>query len=306
MRLSAADYRHPAEIPTLVAACWLAITLLLAVEGLLIWLVAARPGIAWVSGMLGMVLLIAFNTCGIIGVLQTGPHRNDLIGSARRVGPSRLPRVHEAAEDVARRLALPGTPPIYVLPLENLDSFIIAGAPPAIFLTEGLAEHLDDLELRAALAHELAHLKGGHVRLMTLVWLPLRARLLPPVLLALQAIAWLALRWWLAAAELSADRAAALAVRGLEPVAHWLSAEIEDPEEPGLDLHRYLGYLDREDWRLAGEELRRAYPRAGARIVELARFVQSRRFARCLAIVGDLQIRRPEAPKARASSGFSS
>ncbi|MEA3403351.1 MAG: M48 family metalloprotease [Armatimonadota bacterium] len=296
MRLSAADYRHPGETPTLVAACWLAITLLAAAEGLLVWLIVARPGLPWVSGTLGMVLLIGFNVGGLIGALQIRTHKADLIGSARRVGPSRLPRVHQAAEDVARRLALPGTPPVYVLPLENLDSFVIAWDTPAVFVTEGLAEQLDDLELRAALAHELAHLKGGDARLMTLIYLPLRARLLPPVLLGPQAVGWLALRWWMAVAELSADRAAAVAVRGLEPVAHWLSAEIEDPEEPGLDLHRYLGYLDREQWRLVGEELRRAYPRVGARILELARFVQSRRFARCLAIVGDLHIQPLEAP----------
>ncbi len=295
MRLTAADYKHPSELPSFFAGTGLALTLLIAVEALLLWLAIAAPIAPTVSRTVGIVLLVLLNIGGIAGFVRTRAYHRSLRASGRPVGPTRMARVHEASEEVARRLGLPATPPIYVLPMDNIDSFSLGLKTREVFITEGLVEQLDDLELRAALAHEFAHLRGGHVGVLTLVWTPLRARLLHPVLLGPQSLARMAMQSWLRAAELSADRAAAIATRGMEPVAHWLSAEVADPEEPGLDLHRYLSYLSQEQWRAAAEELRRSWPEVGARIAELARFVHSRKFARCLAIVGDLQIAPPEA-----------
>jgi hypothetical protein len=193
----------------------------------------------------------------------------------------------------SRRLSTPGTPPIYVIPLDEVDSFTIAWGVPEIFVTEGMTRALGDLELRAALAHELAHLKGRHSRLLTLVRLPLTARLAPTLLLAPFALAWLGLRWWAGVAELSADRAAAIAAGGPEPVARWLSAAIgHGPSALGeVGLHRYLSHGVHEPaWDLAEEDLHAISPAIARRIVELARFTVSAKFTACLGIIGDLNL----------------
>jgi len=279
-------------MPTLVAAVWSAATLLVAVHGLAIWLIAARPLSAWAAVVVGAIILLVMDVGLLLGILRIRPHCADLRGSARPVGPTHLPRAHAAAELAADRLGLPATPPVYVLPVEQTDSFTIGWGRPELFISEGLAEELDDLALRAALAHEMAHVRGRHVLLATLALLPLRARLVNPLLLVPFAIMAGALRGWARVAELSADRGAAIAVGGAEPVAHWLSAAVEKSEEAGdSDLHHYLTFgADELDRGMAEAELRVTHPAVGRRIIEVARFARSRRFANCLAIVGDLRI----------------
>ncbi|GEM_PF-5470993 len=296
MRLRTSDYRHPAELPTFIASVGLAITLLALAEGFMFWLLIGRPFFAPTSIALGLLLLIVFHAGVIWGIAAIPGHTEALRRAGRRAGPTRNPRVHEAAEIAAKRLSAPGTPPIYVIPFDEVDSFSVAwSGAPEIFVTEGMVQELGDLELRAALAHELAHLKGHHARLLTLVRLPLMARLAPKLLLAPFALAWIALRWWAGVVELSADRAAAIACAGPEPVVRWLSAAIgRDELDPGdVSLHRYLANGAHETiWQLAEEDLHAIAPRLAHRIVALARFATSGKFTVCLGIVGDLKLPR--------------
>lgn len=306
MRLRTADFRHPAERLTLLAAAWLALTLLLLVEFALIALIAVRPVNSILAVTAGSALLLVFNGGLVLGLLRIEGWLNDLKNAARRAGPTRHKRVHEAFECAAERLSVPATPPIYVMPTDDLDCFSISWGVPATFVSEGLVERLSDLELRAALGHELGHLKAGHSRLRTMALLPLRAQLLHITLLAPFALAWLALRWWAAVAELSADRAAAIAAGGPEPVAYWLSSTAARAHgAPRLDLHRYLTETtDEAGWKLAQEELHLARPEVAKRIIEVARFTDSRRFNACLAIAGDLKIPVVEMPRNPGSAGI--
>lgn len=307
MRLKTADYAHPAERLTLLASAWLALTLVLLVEVALVALIVVRPVNAVAAVILGVILLAVFNGGAIVGVLGIKPWLDGLRASARRAGPTRHRRVHEAFERAAGRLAVPGTPPIFVLPSSDLDTFTIAWGIPAVFVTRGLAERLNDLELRAALGHELGHLKGGHSRLLTLVRLPLRAELAHKALLAPFGLFWLVLRWWASLAELSADRAAAIAAGGPEPVAGWLSAAASDTDDRNaeIELHRYLTQTaDEVGMRIAEEDLHLAYPGVARRIIAVARFTDSRRFNACLGIVGDLQIPVTALPRDPGSAGI--
>ncbi|MGI5818649.1 MAG: M48 family metalloprotease [Armatimonadota bacterium] len=306
MRLRSSDYRHPAEPATFVASAWLAITLLVLAEALMLSLVIFRPLYAPASVALGIVLLVAFHLGLVWGLVAIRAHRDGLRRSGRRIGPTRHARVHEAAETACARLAAPGTPPIYVIPVREVDSFTIAWGVPEIFVTEGMVRSLGDLELRAALAHELAHLKSRHTRWLTLIRLPLAARLAPTLLLASFALAWLGMRWWAEVAELTADRASAIAVGGPEPVAGWLSAAIgrsqSAPAEIGL--HRYLTHGAHEPaWEVAEEELHAIAPAVAQRIVKLAQFTASSKFTVCLGIIGDLNLPTVERRPDPASAG---
>ena len=293
MRLSTGDYRHPAELPTFVASAWLAVTLLVVAEALMVWLVVVRPLRAPASLALGIVLLVVFHLGLAWGLIGIRKHRDGLHNSGRRVGPTRQARVHDAAESAQERLSAPGLPPVYVIPVDEVDTFTIAWGVPEIFVTQGLIDRLGPLELRAALAHEIAHLKSRHARWLTLVRLPLAARLAPSLLLAPFALAWLGMRWWANVAELTADRGAAIATGGPEPVAHWLSVAMG--HQPGglgqVGLHGYLTHgADEPAWELAEEELHVIAPRIAHRVVSVARFAASARFTACLGIVGDLDL----------------
>ncbi len=299
MRLAASDYRHPGELPALAAGLWFAATLMAALHLLGAWLLVARPLIPWLAAVLGGLLIVVPDVGLLVAIMRIGGHCAGLRASARPVGPTQFGRVHEAAERVAGLLGLPATPPVFVLPIDEPDSFTIAWRRPEVFVTQGLVETLDDLALRAALAHEMAHIKGGHVRLATLTLLPLRARLAHPVALVGHAIIAFALRGWVRVAELSADRAAAVACGGAEPVAHWLSVAVEESEQAAeADLHHYLTWgLDESDQDFAEAEIHVTHPGVAHRIIELARFVRSRRFVNCLAIAGYLRISpRPNVP----------
>ncbi|MGM0494282.1 MAG: M48 family metalloprotease [Armatimonadota bacterium] len=288
MRLRASDYRHPAELSTFVASAWLAVTLLVLAEAVMIGLVVVRPFYAPAAVALGIVLLVVFHLGVVWGIVGIKRHRDGLHSAGRRIGPTRHAKVHEAAETASGRLSMPGTPPIYVLPVDEVDSFTIAWGVPEIFVTRGLVDRLSGLELRAALAHELAHLKSHHARWLTLVRLPLSAGLAPILLLAPFALAWMGMRWWAEVAEHTADRGAAIAVGGPEPVAHWLSAALgHDPAR----LHRYLTHgADEPAWEIAEEELHVVAPDLARRIVRLAEFTTSSKFTNCLGIVGDLTL----------------
>ena len=307
MRLKTGDYRHPAERLTLLASVWLAVTLVLLVEAALIALIVVQPLNTVASVVIGAALLGVFNGSIIFVLFRVEPWLGGLKSSAQRAGPSRHPRVHEAFQRAAKRLAVPGTPPIYILPTDDIDSFTISWGVPTIFVSRGLVSRLSDLELRAALGHELGHLKDGHDRLLSLVMMPLRAQLAHPLLLAPFALAGLALRWWADVAEMSADRAAAIAAGGPEPVAQWLTVASSGgaEAESDLDLHRYLTHGTEEaGWQVAREELHLIHPAVARRISEVARFTESRRFTAVLGIVGDLQIRGGDMPQNPGSVGI--
>ncbi len=306
MRLRVSDYRHPAELCTFVASAWLAVALLVLVEALMIGLVVRSPFHDTVALIVGIVLLVIFHLGLVLGLTGIRRHRDGLHSAGRRIGPSRHRRVHEAAEAACDRLSAPGTPPIYVIPSDEVDSFTISWGVPEIFVTEGMVRELGDLELRAALAHELAHLKDHHARWLTLIRLPLAAGLGPKPLLAPFALAWMAMRWWADVAELSADRAAAIATGGPEPVAHWLSSALGiDVAAVGeVGLHRYLSHTtDAPAWELAREQLHTIDPDLARRVVTLARFTNSAKFAACQAIVGDLDLPTAERHRDPESAG---
>lgn len=292
MRLTAADYRHPAELPALIAGLGLAATLLLAAHALAVVLIVAPPLGAWLLRVIGALLLVLLDVGLVLGLVRLPRHIAAVRASARPVGPTNYRRIHEAAELAAQRLHLPATPPVFLLIEARAASFTLAWPRSEIYLTEGLADALGDLELRAALAHEMGRLRDRRMQLVTGVAEPLRARLVHPLLRGCFALAWPALRPWDRAAQLSADRAAAVAVGGAEPVAAWLNVVIEGaPEGLEAELRHYLTFgADRFDRAYAEAQLRAEYPRIAGRVIELARFVRSERFARCLAIIGDLRL----------------
>ena len=70
---------------------------------------------------------------------------------------------------LAERASLPGTPVLYYVPSRLINAFAVGNAKrSAIALTDGLLRNLPRRELAAVIAHEVAHIAHGDLRVMGL------------------------------------------------------------------------------------------------------------------------------------------
>ena len=145
--------------------------------------------------------------------------RQDVLGSAVRLGQDQLPRIWVLEREVFHVLDLDEVPDLYLsqFPLANAATF--GAGRPVIILNSELVRLLDSDGLRAVIAHEAAHVLSDHVLYQTALIILTRvgATALGPLaslpLLAIRS----ALFEWFRAAEMSCDRAAALVTR--DPIA---------------------------------------------------------------------------------------
>ena len=80
--------------------------------------------------------------------------------SASQVGPENQSRLYGIVAELAKQSGLP-MPKVFVIPEQNPNAFATGRNPQhaAVAATEGILKLLDDDELSAVMAHELAHVK---------------------------------------------------------------------------------------------------------------------------------------------------
>jgi heat shock protein HtpX len=80
------------------------------------------------------------------------------------------PMLHDVVEEMALASNLP-PPAVYRMDVPSLNALAagLGARKAAIVVTRGLRERLDRAQLQAVVAHELARVKNGDIRLMTLV-----------------------------------------------------------------------------------------------------------------------------------------
>lgn len=140
--------------------------------------------------------------------------RTELLSTAERVTDQQYPRVYQAAKTAGAALRV-RVPVIFAAPSSSINVKVLGTEDaPHLIVNLGLAEKLEDHELVAAIAHELAHVQNGHILFATaLHYLNYSAAFfvrwaVKPAILTLQA--------WSRRAEVTCDRAALLAVRDLD------------------------------------------------------------------------------------------
>jgi Zn-dependent protease with chaperone function len=153
----------------------------------------------------------------LFGFFGEKPVRLAFQANAVRSSPTQFARVHRLYQRAAEALDAPAEYPVFV----SQTPFVNAGAygmeRPFIIVNSGTTALLDDDELQFVLGHEIGHIMSGHVlyNTMMVILVQLAERGFPLVGLAARAIL-VALMEWYRKAELSCDRAGALAVQDPE------------------------------------------------------------------------------------------
>jgi len=140
--------------------------------------------------------------------------RTELLGTAVKVTDQQYPRVWQAAKLAGAALRV-RVPSVFAAPTSAIKVKVLGTEDaPHLIVNLELAEKLDDTQLVAAIAHELAHIQNGHIFYVTaLHYLSTSAAffvrwVVQPAIMTLQA--------WSRRAEVTCDRAALLAVKDLD------------------------------------------------------------------------------------------
>jgi Zn-dependent protease with chaperone function len=178
----------------------------------------------------------------LLGMTQERQMRLWHLGSAVRVSPRQLGRLHDLALEVCGILDVNPVPELYVMQQPILNAGALGAKNPFVVLTSAAASGLTDAQTRALLGHEIGHIKSGHVTLKTLLSLLVRfastagAGIVPD--LVIRGLV-LALMEWDRKSELSADRASLLACQDLDAAQRLLLGSAGG-SIPGLEVEAFL------------------------------------------------------------------
>jgi Zn-dependent protease with chaperone function len=218
--------------------------------------------------------------------------RTVLLGNSVRLGQDQLPRVWALHHEAFHVLDVEPLPALYLTQFPIANAAAVGAGTPFVVLNSEAVTLLDDAGLRAVLAHEAGHILADHVLYRTALLILLTATPLrgPLVALPLAAVR-LALGEWFRAAELSADRAAALVTRDPLAVCRTLMVLAAGAAALELDLEAFLRQAQDFDeggkgldWlSRRGLELRGGHPLAVRRVKELMAWVRGGDYDRILA-----------------------
>ena len=135
-----------------------------------------------------------------------------------RLGPDQLPAIHAYLPPICQILGIE-EPELYLGMDPSPNAYTQGDTRVFITVTSGLIEMLEEDEIRAVVAHECGHIACHHVLYHTMAQMMVQygAQIFGP-LAALSMPVQLGLLYWVRRSELSADRAAAVAMKGSQSV----------------------------------------------------------------------------------------
>jgi Zn-dependent protease with chaperone function len=217
--------------------------------------------------------------------------RQIVMGNAIRLGPKQVPEVWAAYTRCATILDLESTPDLYIVNNAEINAMTIGAKTPIVVVNSSMIRDFDAVEVETVLGHEASHVLSEHYYYTTaLVLLAqfLQGALPRSLLLGLPVRAmYLALLEWARAAELSADRAAALVMGDpLQPCR--VLMQLAGGSVPGMDFDEFLkqaGDYESEDDLFSRHtrfwsELNLTHPVAVRRVKELTEWVRDGAFDR--------------------------
>ena len=158
----------------------------------------------------------------LVGMLVGGTTERSIrlihVANSVKVTPTQFPRVKHMVDRGADILDAPSTPDVFVANSPFFNAGAYGVKEPFIVIESATLRMLDDDELYCVVAHELGHVLSGHALYKTVLWLlvsltttalPIAGILMGPLMLALHE--------WDRKSELTADRAALLALQAETP-----------------------------------------------------------------------------------------
>lgn len=213
------------------------------------------------------------------------------LGNSIQLGPNQLPHIWQCYLAVLDTLDMPQQYPLYITQTPFANAFTLGTKAPIIVMNSGLVNIMDETEVRAVLAHEVGHILSEHCLNRTALFMILQLSHIGglPVFAGLPLVAIrLALLEWFRAAELSCDRAAALAVRDPLVFCRSLMNLAGGSSTQNLNLDAFIKQsMEYESWDNTLDkgmrffaEIGRTHPFPVRRVCELMKWVQSGEFDR--------------------------
>lgn len=139
------------------------------------------------------------------------------VAQSVRVSPTQCPKLYAALRESCAILDMP-EPELYVAQTPLVNAMTSGHTRPYVIINSGLIDLLSEDEIMAVIAHELGHIKSGHVLYKTMaLGISLLIQLIGDMTLGIGRLIGLslegALREWDRMAEFTADRASLLVVQ---------------------------------------------------------------------------------------------
>jgi len=237
--------------------------------------------------------------------------RQTYLGASVRLGTDQLPEIWTLYQHVLGVLDMSDEPDLYITQQPMANAMTVGAERPIVVLNSATVSLLDNAQLEAVIAHEVAHILSEHVLYRTALEILLRigsARRLPIAAGVPLAAVQYALLEWARATELTCDRAAAIVTRDPRVVCKMLMTMSGGAKADDLNLDAFMRQameytesgegFDRLQRLLTDLRLDHALP--VKRVAELLAWVRDGEYDR---IVGGEYIRRGQEPPAREEAG---
>lgn len=134
------------------------------VDALLVGALVAAIVTGWLTGLTPVVIGLLVAGSAVLEELVGLATRRRILDTATRAGHELDGQLRDTVADLADRMAVP-TPDVAVDDSLATGITVLQGSDgPVVLVSRTLVEDLDGPALRGVIAHELAHLDGGHIR----------------------------------------------------------------------------------------------------------------------------------------------
>ena len=144
---------------------------LVALMGILLLLVGYFLGLAFGSGVGGLVIaLVIWGIMNLVALFQ-GDSILLAISGARKINPGDHPRLFHVVEEMKIASGLEKMPDVYIIDDPALNAFATGRDPnrASVAITSGLLQKLNRDELQGVIGHEISHIKNRDVLLMVML-----------------------------------------------------------------------------------------------------------------------------------------
>ncbi len=126
--------------------------------------------IAWmVFGTTGLIWAAVSSAIGIYMLSRVSPKVVLTLYKARPLQRGEMPELHAIMDELTINAGLPARPQLYYVPSKMMNAFAVGKREDsAVAVTDGLLRAMTLRQLSGILAHEVAHIRSGDLRVMGL------------------------------------------------------------------------------------------------------------------------------------------